>query len=552
MRLLLTSSLLASAAVCLADSIYLIEGTVYKDCRIMYSTDDEIVIEYPDAETPSIRREVTLKKKDIYKHLQSTQEEIEAQQLEKRLRRAPMAVKASVTKTLSMYEDFMKRYPESSYAMRLKKLYPAALATLQELEMKEKEAEAQGKAAAAPQPVILTPEQQERYQFDIDANKLYQSMLEYAKQRQEAKAMQMFSKLEKMQGAACFPKAYLTAVRLTGILESRWQKQLNEAQNSRSIMERKVSRMTGAKKVKAAQYLREQTARQMKEYQAISQAAREKGYRWFTPPADNIPALQYALSYADQERRRMSKPLDKDSPAGKASVLIRDFWDAVDDNEIVDAKTALTTLKGMGHHVCGAAYTDPMSKKFIELQTKVREQIESERLASRQAAQQEAAESRAKRNEDARERALIEKQKRLEAFEKSRKAEELAAEESRRQRAERNNGRTLPAGDLPKEVADREEKQPAAQPADVPEKEEALTPEAAPGEKAPVADPAPGAGQPASPDAAASTASESEAAPSTENARETAPAAGTTVAAAIPSASSNATTATASLLSPFS
>lgn len=454
MRFLLTSALLVSASACLADSVYLIEGTVYKDCRIMYSTDDEIVIEYPDAEMPSIRREITLKKKDIYKHLQSTQEEIEAQKLEKRLRRAPMSLKGSVTKTLAMYDDFMKRYPQSIYALRLKKLYPAALATLQELEMKEKEAEAQGKAEAA-QPVILAPEQQERYQFDADANKLYQSMLEYAKQRQEAKAMQLFSKLEKLQGAACYPKAYLTAVRLIGILESRWQKQLNEAQNNRSVMERKIARMSGAKKVKAAQFLREQSARQMKEYQAIAQAARDKGFRWFTPPANNLPALQYALSYADQERRRMSKPLDKDSYAGKASVLIRDFWDAIDDNEIVEAKEALTALKGMGHNVCPAEYTDPMSKQFIELQNKVREQVEKERLASRQAAQKEAAESQARRNEDARERARLEKQKRLEAFEQNRRAEELAAEKRRQERLERHRGGATPsAEEKPREIAD--------------------------------------------------------------------------------------------------
>lgn len=511
MRFLLTSALLVSASACLADSIYLIEGTVYKDCRIMYSTDDEIVIEYPDAETPSIRREITLKKKDIYKHLQSTQEEIEALQLEKRLRRAPMAMKGSVTKTLAMYDAFMKRYPQSIYALRLKKLYPAALATLQELEMKEKEAEAQGKATATPQPVILAPEEQERYQFDMDANKIYQSMLEYAKQRQEAKAMQLFSKLEKMQGAACYPKAYLTAVRLTGILESRWQKQLNEAQNNRSAMERKIARMSGAKKVKATQFLKDQSVRQMKEYQAIAQAAREKGYRWITPPANNLPALQYALSYADQERRRMAKPLDKDSFAGKASVLIRDFWDAIDDNEIVEAKEALMTLKGMGHYVCAAEYTDPMSKKLIELQNKMREQVERERLASRQAAQKEAAESRARQNEDARERARIEKQKRLEAFEKNREEEELAAEQKKQQRLERNKTGIPPTEEKqPREIAGEQAGKTPAEPQGRPSAETNGNPA---GESPPAAAPAREEPSPAAPETASASTQASAPAP---------------------------------------
>ena len=444
MRLLLSSALFATATTaCLADSIYLIEGTVYKDCRIMYTTDEELVIEYPDADTPSIRREVTLKKKDIYKHLKSTQEEIEAQQLEKRLRRAPMATKGSISKTLALYDGFMKRYPNSTFALRLKALLPAARATLQELEMKEQEAEAQGKLpATAQQPVIASPEEQERYQFDADANQLYKSMLEYARQRQEAKAMQMFSLLEKLQGAACFPKAYVSAVRLTGILENRWRKQLAEASNNRDTMERKIERMSGAKKVKASQFMRAQIGKQQQEYQQVLRAAREKGYMWFNPPADNLPALQNAWSYAQQERRRMSQPLPQDSPAGKASVLIRDFWDAIDDNEIVDAKDALKSLKGMGHNVISAKYTDPMSSKLIELQKKMAEQVAKERAASAKAAIQQAPEDRKKSIEDSRERARIERQKRLEAFEKDRQAEELEAEKKRQERAARNKGET--------------------------------------------------------------------------------------------------------------
>lgn len=443
MHFLLASALFASATACLADSIYLIEGTVYKDCRIMYSTDEELVIEYPDADTPSIRREVTLKKKDIYKHLKSTQEEIEAQQLEKRLRRAPMATKGSIAKTLAMYDGFMKRYPDSAFALRLKALLPAARATLQELEMKEQEAEAQGKLpAAAQQPVIASPEEQERYQFDADANQLYKSMLEYSRQHQEARAMQMFSLLEKMQGAACFPKAYVSAVRLTGILENRWRKQLAEASNNRDTMERKIERMSGAKKVKASQFLRAQIGKQQQEYQHVLRSARENGHMWFNPPATNLPALQNAWSYAQQERRRMSQPLPQDSPAGKASVLIRDFWDAIDDNEIVDAKVALKSLKGMGHNVISAKYTDPMSSKLLELQREMAEQVARERAASAKAAIQQATEDRRKSIEESRERARIERQNRLEAFEKDLQAEELAAEEKRQERAERNKAET--------------------------------------------------------------------------------------------------------------
>ncbi len=445
MRFLLAPLFFATAAACLADSVYLIEGTVYKNCRIMYSTDDEIVIEYPDELTPSIRREITLKRKDIYKHLESTQEEIEAQQLEKRLRRAPMATKGSIAKTLAMHEDFMKRYPSSEYALRLKALLPAARATLQELENKEREAEEQGKLPIAGQPVIVAPEEQERYQFDADANQLYKSMLEYARQRQEANAMQIFSLLEKMQGAACFPKAYVSAVRLTGILETRWRKQLAEATNSREVMERKIERMSGPKKVKAVQFLRAQTSRQQQEYQATLRAAREKGYMWFNPPASNLPALQNAWSYAQQERRRMSQPLPQDSPAGKASVLIRDFWDAIDDQEIVDAKAALKSLKGMGHNFISAKYTDPMSSKLLELQRKMAEQVAAERAASAKAAIQQANEERQKSIEDSRERARIERQKRLDAFEKDREAEELAAEKKRRERNERRKAGAVPS-----------------------------------------------------------------------------------------------------------
>lgn len=463
MRSLLAYALFASATACLADSIYLIEGTVYKDCRIMYATDEEIVIEYPDADTPSIRREITLKKKDIYKHLKSTQEEIEAQQLEKRLRRAPMATKGSIAKTLAMYESFMKRYPDSSYSLRLKALLPAARATLQELEMKEQEAEAQGKLpATAQQPAIASPEEQERYQFDADANQLYKSMLEYARQRQEAKAMQMFSLLEKLQGAACFPKAYVSAVRLTGILENRWRKQLAEASNNRDTMERKIERMSGAKKVKASQFLRAQIGKQQQEYQQVLREAREKGYMWFNPPAGNLPALQNAWSYAQQERRRMSQPLPQDSPAGKASVLIRDFWDAIDDSEIVDAKEALKSLKGLGHNIISAKYTDPLGSKLLELQRKMAEQVAKERAASAKAAIQQATEDRKKSIEESRERARIERQKRLEAFEKDRQAEELAAEQKRQERAARNKAITPPSKPQPVEETAKPNPSPTA------------------------------------------------------------------------------------------
>lgn len=449
MRFLLASVLLSASFFCPADSVHLLDGTVYKNCRIIYTTESETVIEYSDPASPSIRRELSLKTTDIYKIQQSTEEEIEAEKLEKLLRRAPTAEKEAVVKTIGMTEDFLKRYPESIHGRKLLNLLPSAQAALKEIEIKEQAQESQKEGAekerngqtSAP---VVTPEDQDRYRFDMDAQKIYKSMMEFVKQKKEVKALQMFSLLEKMQGASCFPKARVTAIKLIGILETRWQDQTSALTASREGMERKADRLSGAKKTKALQFIREQRGRERADYQKRRESARENGYRWFNPPDNNLVALENAWSFAQQERKRLAQQAkEKTSHAGKASALIHEFWNAIDGAELSEAQEALTTLKSMGNSVVPIEYTTPMSEKLVLLKRENSQRLALERADSARKAQEQKAEARKKASEESRKRALEEQKKRLESFRDSREKEAAEAQQQKQERLEKIRARAL-------------------------------------------------------------------------------------------------------------
>lgn len=435
MRTLLIPSIIAAASTCFAASVYLIDGTVYNDCKIVYSTNDEVVIRYPDPEKPSISREVSLKKSAILKQTKSSPEEKEFEDLERTLRKTSSLKKEELSQAISSTEDFMKRYPNGVYSFKLKGLLASARATLQEMEQTNNGEDQQPPAGESD---IITPDEQDRYRFDMDADRIYKSMMKFSEKHKEVEALQMFSLLEKMKGASCYPNAKITAIKLIGILETRWKKQKTNAANAQESMENKVQRMkAGPKKSKAMNFIRAQQVKQKAEFQKKRDEARKTGYRWFIPSSDNVYALESAWSFAQQERRRLTLKSTNEPVEGKASPLIRDFWKAVDARDIDTARIALTNLKNLGYTAIPAEYTEPMSDIMIKLQRDLSQQRAEARAASARKAREQAETERRKNLEEARKQAEEERLKRLEAFQKSEEEDRVEQQRIREERTKK-------------------------------------------------------------------------------------------------------------------
>lgn len=434
MRTLLISSVIVAASTCFADSIHLVDGTVYKDCKIVYSTDDEVVIKYTDPERPTINQEVSLKKSAILKQTATPPEEKEFENLERQLRKASSLTKEELCKTIASTEEFLKRYPDSIYAFKLKGPLASAQATLKEINASQSQAD---------EPSIITPDEQGRYSFDMEADRIYKSMMKFSDKHSEVEALQMFSLLEKMKGASCYPNAKVTAIKLIGILETRWKKQKTKAARDQEIMESKVQKMkAGPKKSKAMSFLRAQQAKHKTEFQKKRDEARQNGYRWFSPAADNVYALESAWSFAQQERRRLTLKNDDESIEGKASPLIRDFWKAIDARDGEKARTTLTEIKNLGYTVIPAKYTEPMSDAMINLQKDIADQRAKTRAESARKAREQADEERRKNIEESRKQAEAERLKRLEAFQKSEEEEQAEQQRLREERAKQSAAKT--------------------------------------------------------------------------------------------------------------
>lgn len=429
MRTLFIASIIAAVSTCFAASVHLIDGTVYEDCKILYSTNDEVVIRYSDPGKPSIRREITLKKSNILKQTKTPPEEKEFESLEKQLRKASSLKKDDLSETIASAEDFLKRYPDGVYSFKLKGPLASAQATLQEMEQSKN-------APQTEESAIITPDEQNRYSFDMEADRIYKSMMNFSDKHKEVEALQMFNLLENMKGASCYPNAKVTAIKLIGILETRWKKQKDNAARTQETMENKVQRMkAGQKKSKALKFIRSQQAKQKAEFQKKRDEARQNGYRWFSPSADNVYALDSAWSFAQQERRRLTLKSDDESLEGKASSLIRDFWTAVDAHDGDTARTVLTDIKNMGYTVIPAKYTKPMSEAIVKLQKDISEQRAKNRIESARKAQEQADEERRKNLEESRKQAAEERLKRLEAFQKAEEEEKAEQQRLREERA---------------------------------------------------------------------------------------------------------------------
>ena len=109
--------LLLACPAALADTIKLIDGTIYEDCKILFTQGEEIVIEYPDPKTPSIKKETRIKEYDILKHIKSTPADNEFKRIMRKGAKLDTLTPQDSENTLKAIAQFLQKnpaYPQNS------------------------------------------------------------------------------------------------------------------------------------------------------------------------------------------------------------------------------------------------------------------------------------------------------------------------------------------------------------------------------------------------------------------------------------------------------
>ncbi len=167
---ILFSLFLSACLYASADTIKLIDGTTYEDCKILFKQGEELVIEHPDPQTPSIRRETRIKEYDILKHIRSTPADYDFKRIIRKEARLDEMTLQERTEILQAITRFLEQYPDYPQATRLEELADS----LRKSTQTGNNSPDSGTVQTLPsQTQALSLPDKERFAYDHEANRLY-------------------------------------------------------------------------------------------------------------------------------------------------------------------------------------------------------------------------------------------------------------------------------------------------------------------------------------------------------------------------------------------
>lgn len=350
-----------------ADTIKLIDGTTYEDCKILFRQGEEIVLEYPDPQTPSIKRETHIKEYDVLKHIKSTPADYEFKKIIRKGARLDDMTPQDRTETLQTVINFLEKNPAYPQAAQLEELADALRNAARVLgETPESDAKQTEPSTDEKNPQMDFSADKERFSYDREANRLYNAMMEHSRAERNVEVMQMFTLLEQFKGSAAYVKAYPEAGRLAAALQTQWTRQRDVLLKQQKERNRQMDRMSPQKQEQASKFLAKWHNEQQTVSDNLANEAKKKKWGWYTPPEDNMPATTSALHLAQMACERLARPIEQtDNRPGQITPLILDFWQQIDASDLSKAKETLKKIDGARMH---PAYLEPLKNALRQQQ----------------------------------------------------------------------------------------------------------------------------------------------------------------------------------------
>lgn len=347
-RFVLPTLLLATPLV-FADEIHMVDGTVYKDCTIELETPKEVSFVVPISKT--IKDTKTVARDQVKEIIKSTPDELELSKLERRYDQPDSLTPDVVKEGKEALDKFVEKYPKS------KKLEEAKALQSKLGDILKKNEEAAAKAAAEAKANEPTEEEMLRFRYDIEANRLLDSMKAHVKAQDPYAAMQVFDNLkQKYAGSKAFVEAYPVAAQIAKQMKVNLAKMIKEGE-ARKDAEDKKERAQDAKArtltteqkeayQKKRSLKRAKDAENKKKYMEFATKLREKRIRWFKPVPTYLPSLEDLLRVATADADSLGMDLAETMPeAGKATDAFKAAWENVDNKQFTEASEQLSIIR---------------------------------------------------------------------------------------------------------------------------------------------------------------------------------------------------------------
>lgn len=430
----LLSTLLLLAPFAMSDEIQMLDGKVYKNCTIEVETDASISFMVPVSK--GIKDSMTVQKDQVKLVVRSTPDEKAFAKLEETYENAPGGDQLDwAEKGVKAYEGFAAKYPQSKLKSDVEKKLEALKAIVQKEKDRIAQEEAEKKAAEP------TPEELMKGRYDIEANKLLESMTSKAKQANAIGAMQAYDSLRKNYPAS---QAYVEGTdmvsKLLPQLGTNLDKMLasakakKEAEEKKQEEERKLERkllsqMTPEQKeeLKKRQEEKRNAAKAKREqYRDFVTKLREKKVRWFNPDPNYVDSLEDLKRTLEEDLRDIKQELaDRqagNSEAGLATPAFKKAWELVDAGKFEEAREELSVIRS----------SRVKQEYWSELQTKIMDGIAAAKEAERTKRQQEYAKRMAERKKNQELRRQKYSVKDIDGSKKEEKQEKGKAEEAKK------------------------------------------------------------------------------------------------------------------------
>ncbi len=350
MKRFVLPTLLFATPLVFADEIHMVDGTVYKDCTIDFETPKEVSFVVPISK--SIKDTKTVARDQIKEIIKSTPDEVEIAKLERRYDDIASMTPEELKEGKEALDKFVEKYPKS------KKLAIAQALQTKLGDTVKKNDEETAKAAAEAKANEPSEEEMKRFRFDIEANRLLDTMKAHVKAQDPYSAMQVFDTLkQKYSGSKAFVEAYPVAGQIAKQVQANLTKMIKDAEDRKSADDKKEreqdskarSLTTEQKEAyqKKKSIKRAKDAENRKKYQEFSSKLREKRIRWYKPVPGYLPALEDLQRVAASDAEVLAVKLeDAMSEAGKATDAFKAAWENVDAKKFTEASEQLAIIRG--------------------------------------------------------------------------------------------------------------------------------------------------------------------------------------------------------------
>ncbi len=342
-------ALTALAPLAVADEVKLKDGTVYKDCTVEVETPESVSLLVPVA--GGIKDSVTVKRELIESIKKSTPDELEAAKISKTYAKPEAMNAKELESAVADLDKTIKKNPQGLAHDAAVKARARVVVLLEEKKLVEG---AQAAQEAKEDEAVTV-----RTKYDHEANKLLKRFKVLAA-RNPYQAMAVYDRMrDGYPGSAALADAYPDASRIAGQLNRKLEVMIaakeKALEKEREVLRKEEEKRRGDPKLTKEQrqllmeaFQKKQTAIREREnqltevYRAFRKKVKERGDRWYAPPAGTLEARRdlKLVAAAEAERLRSQAP-DK----GAGSAALEKAWNLCDEKKFDEAMEALTEVR---------------------------------------------------------------------------------------------------------------------------------------------------------------------------------------------------------------